>query len=88
VQIPIGGSNQSAYGTGAVTVFEFPWLLDRVTETEATADVLPETVKGWVRVNWLPYGAAAVLPYHVVNKDVVGMVKVVDESVVPAAGVN
>ena len=49
-----GGSNRSSYGTAAVTVFEFPWLLDRVTETEVTADVLPETVKGWVRVNWLP----------------------------------
>jgi hypothetical protein len=42
------------YGTGAVTVFEFPWLLERVTETEVTAWGLPETVKGWVKVNWLP----------------------------------
>ena len=60
----------------------------RVTETDVSDVVLPETVKGCVKVNWLPNGAAAVLPYHVVNNGVVGMVKEVDETVAPAAGVN
>jgi hypothetical protein len=45
------GRPPGPYGTTAVAVFEFPWLLERVTETDVTACALPETVKGCVKVN-------------------------------------
>ena len=60
----------------------------RVTETDETAPVPPVTVKGWVKLNWLPNGTAALLEYQVENMLAAEMVTLVVCRLTPLAGVN
>jgi len=62
--------------------------LASVTVTDAIPCTLPVTVNGMMKLNWLPNGVDAELPYQALNSEVAGMVTVVVCSVEPAAGVK
>src|SRR6188474_91629 len=86
---PRSRSAAGRHCTFAVAGAEVPTRLVSVTVIEAMDCELPcWIVNGWVKVNWLPKGAAAALPKYCANIASTGTVSCVVCTVEPGAALN